>query len=97
MEVEISFNVQRAEVASHHTDRRFSKSFDVDWLGRPYVGEGIELDVSPPGDDNEFAVRDIYWSTESPPLLHLEPITILEDEQEQLDRYVAVLEERGWK
>jgi hypothetical protein len=100
MKVEIAFTVQRAEEASHHTDLRFSKVFDVEWPGRPQVGEGIDLDVGPPGDkyENEWKVAAVYWSTEGPTLVVLEPIVIPPDEQEQLDGYRNSLERRnGWK
>jgi hypothetical protein len=97
MNVEISFTVQRGEVPSHHTDLRLSKVFDVEWPGRPAAGESIEVDVGAPGDENEFTVGGVYWATESPTLVYLNPTRIPMDEQEQLEDYLKYVEKRGWK
>jgi hypothetical protein len=97
MKIGVSFVVQRREVASHHTDLRFSKLFDVDWPGRPSPGEYIDLDVGPPGEDEEFKVRGVSWSTETPVNVYLEPIIIPDDEQEQLDGYISSVGKKGWK
>jgi len=107
VKVEISFVVQPTEVPSHHTDRRFSKAFEVEWLGRPMPGERLEVDVGPPVEDHEFTVKGVYWLTpgagsEGTPQCHvyLERIVIPPggvEWQDGLDGYVDHCRRRGWE
>lgn len=100
MKVEISFTIQPTAIPSHHTDRRFSKVFDVDWPGRPMPEEEIDLDVSPPVEGMTFKVAGVYWSVERPCLVYLERIEVAPDQvewQDGLDGYVESCRRRGWQ
>ena len=79
MRVEISFTVGFQEEPNHHTDSRFSKVFEVDWPGRPMVGETIELDIGHPISEESFEVAGFYWMTERPTWIYLKRIVIPED------------------
>jgi hypothetical protein len=63
-------------------------------------GESIEVDVGPPVEDGEFKVKGVYWLTESPTNVYLEPVIVSPEEakaQEGLEGYMKYCKSRGWK
>jgi hypothetical protein len=100
VKIDVSFIVQLGTVPNHHVDRRFKKTFEVDWPGRPATGETVELDVGPPLRDYDFEVAGVYWAVADPPLIHLRDVVIPPREvewQDGIDGYIDYCRKKGWE
>jgi hypothetical protein len=64
VKVEISFTVAPSATPDHHEDARFRKAFEIDWVGRPQVGEIVELDIGHPLGEESFEFAGAYWSVD---------------------------------
>jgi hypothetical protein len=104
MKVEISFTIGTSDKPDHRSDARLRKVFDVQWSGRPMLGETIELDIGHPISEESFEFAGAYWNVVpsqdgSTAYFWLKRVVVAADDFEWEDGfngYAEYVKKHGW-